>query len=307
MLKSNKLQFAITREDADLESLLISSRGMKEVLLVCSGGDTILALAHKHPELKISAFDFNPVQIEHFKRKCAASVEELNSEEKKGLCQSGNFESLFRSWRKFFNEFILNEKDTFNVFRNNDRSLINQIIRAPYWPVSFDLHFHDEFLRTMFGEAAIQHAPKGSYPRYFQRAFEKDLLQDNFQENPFLQHLFLGEYLKLPEYLGKTTNLKNIELHTGTLFNVPQLSRYDMIQLSNIFDWSNLNEIRETCEYLKQNAKSGATVLVRQINNESPVDEMLAPEFKTDKALAHELLTQDRSLFYSKIIVARKV
>jgi S-adenosylmethionine-diacylglycerol 3-amino-3-carboxypropyl transferase len=292
MIKQNPLQFAITREDPLIEERLIRDMNAKNLLMICSGGDTILYLKSILPELSITAFDFNPHQLEHFKTKTSDTI-------------VGNFESLFLQWKRFFNEFIVSEADTLDLF-NKSGSFPVEIFKSRWWEVSFDLHFHDSFLRTMFGEAAIQHAPKGSYPRYFQKVFEKGLRQDNFQQNPFLQHIFFGKYLKQPEYLTKRPDTSDVQLVQGTLFDVSDIGQFDLIQLSNIFDWSSLEEIKSTCDYLRKGMKSGSVLLVRQINNEAPVDEILGSDFSCDPGLGQELVTQDRSLFYSNIIVARK-
>lgn len=294
---SNKLQFAITREDPLIEKELIIRSEASEVLLVCSAGDTILALRSEFPEIKISAFDFNPIQINHLKEKSKASD--------KNLHQNGNFESLFRQWRRFFNEFILSPEDTLNLFLS-DKRFNPDIFNSKYWAVSFDLHFHDSFLETMFGSAAIQHAPAGSYPRYFQKVFERGLKLPHFQKNPFLQHIFLDRYLDMPPYLNQATDISQVELIVGSLFDVPNLERFDLIQLSNIFDWSSHEEILQTCQLLNQKMKPGSTLLLRQINNESPIEDYLGPQFISEQDLAGALWEKDRSLFYSKLIICKK-
>jgi S-adenosylmethionine-diacylglycerol 3-amino-3-carboxypropyl transferase len=265
------------------------------VLLICSAGDTILALKEKHPTIKITAFDFNPQQLEHFRKKADSPFNVSTT-------QTGNFESLFRSWARFFNEFIV--KDSEALFRGGAFPL--EIFESPYWPVSFDLHFHDSFLRAMFGEAAIQHAPKGSYPRYFQRVFEKGLKRHNFHKNPFLQHIFLGHFLDTPSYLSQAPDTRDVELIQGGIDSVKDLSGFDLVQLSNIFDWSNEDEIRQTCKRLSSEMKPGSTLLLRQINNDSPLEDFLGPAFQCDHELGKKFVEEDRSLFYSNIIVARK-
>lgn len=299
MLINRSLQFAITREDAALEASLIQDMGAKSMLLICSGGDTILSLKKDFPELKITAFDFNPVQINHLKQKAEAKPEEMNR-----LCSAGNFESLFRQWSRFFHEFIMTEEESRKAFSLSDK-FPEEVFSSKYWPVSFDLHFHDSFLLAMFGEAAIQHAPRGSYPRYFQKVFEKGLKQKNFSKNPFLQHIFFGQFLELPDYLKKTPDISDVKLITGTLKECGELNQYDLIQLSNIFDWSNAEEIKTTCVLL-QGMKKGAKLLIRQINNESPIGDYLGPAFKVEKEIGDELQKRDRSLFYSRVLVAVK-
>lgn len=292
MFIQRPLQFAITREDAALEASLIQEMNAKNVLLICSGGDTILSLKHDFPKLNITAFDFNPVQINHLKQKSEVS-------------RGGNFESLFRQWSRFFHEFIMTEDESRKIFAQND-SFPEEIFRHKYWPVSFDLHFHDSFLLAMFGEAAVQHAPKGSYPRYFQKVFERGLRAANFQKNPFLQHIFFDEFIDVPAYLKNKPDISDVKLVTGTLKDCGSLKEFDLVQLSNIFDWSNADEIKATCGLL-QEMKKGAKVLIRQINNESPIGDYLGPSFTLDMKRGDELQKNDRSLFYSRVLVATKV
>jgi S-adenosylmethionine-diacylglycerol 3-amino-3-carboxypropyl transferase len=186
-MKRKPLQFAITREDPELELEILRGSNSTEVLLVCSAGDTIFALKKAYPDLRITAFDFNPHQIDHYRQKVTANSVV-------SLCQLGNFESMFSMWRFFFNEFILTTLETKQLFEYEDHVIRDEMFNSPYWSVSFDLYFHDSFLRAMFGDAAVQHAPKGSYSRYFQKVFEKGLRQKGFGRNPFLQHIFFGDF-----------------------------------------------------------------------------------------------------------------
>lgn len=264
------------------------------MLAICSGGDTLLAVKAAYPDMKISGLDFNPHQLEHFKNKISNPL----------LSREGNFESLFKMWRDFFNEFVMSVEDTRTLFI--DGKDLEKIFTNKYWPVSFDLFFHDSFLKAMFGEAAIQHAPKGSYPRYFEKAFTRGLKSPQFRTNPFLQHLFFGNYLSLPEYYKSTFASGDFTLIEGMLNDVQELSQYDLVQLSNIFDWSSLEQIKETCKLLDQKLNPGAVILIRQINNESPIADYLGPDFKIHQQLGEKLQEMDRSLFYSKVIVAEK-
>ncbi len=294
MSVNNSLQFGITREDPAIELALIRQFGLKHMLAICSGGDTLLATKSAHPEVSVTGLDFNPHQLNHFKNKVL----------KKDYLAEGNFESLFKLWREFFNEFILSPEDTKKLF--SDGIVKEDIFQNKYWPVSFDLFFHESFLRAMFGEAAIQHAPKGSYPRYFQNAFTKGLNAHDFHKNPFLQHLFFGKFSEVQSYYLTSFSLSDFDLIEGMLSDVKNLAKYDLVQLSNIFDWSSLDEIKATCRLLDKELRPGAIVLIRQINNESPVAEFLGPSFKVHHSLGEELQKNDRSLFYSKVIVAEK-
>src|SRR6185312_4760573 len=122
-----------------------------------------------------------------------------------------------------------------------------QLFAHKYWPVAFDLHFSDSLLHAMFGPAAVQHAPKGSYPRYFQAAFEHGLMAPGAAENYFLHHVFLGCYRdhgpSLPPYLTRPVPRLELELVQTTAEALPDLGRHDLVSLSNIFDWMSEAEI----------------------------------------------------------------
>lgn len=304
MTLDNPLNFAITREDPILELKLMALFKLRNVLAVCSGGDTLLAIKEQYPESKICAFDINPHQLAHFKRKVTHSWSTINAMDE--LCRSGNFESLFRQWRLFFNEFILPKNETEILFLSGNQKELESIFRSKYWPVSFKLHFHDTFLEAMFGQAAIQHAPSGSYSLYFQKVFERGLKAEDFNRNPFLQHIFLDRFLEPPSYLKQKFSLGDFRIMQGSIFEVPDIEAYDLLQLSNIFDWSSQEEVKNVCAYLERSLAEGTVVLIRQINNESPVADFLGPCFKIYEDLGRDLQEQDRSLFYSKIVVAQK-
>ena len=132
------------------------------------------------------------------------------------------------------------------------------MINNPYWPVAFDLYFSESILIAMFGKAAIQHAQANSYPHYFKNALERGLKRSDYQENYFLQHIFLGYYINnrdsCPAYL-RNRNIKN-DFHyiNDSLLKIP-IQHYDLISLSNIFDWMDEENICYHLNYLNSYAK----------------------------------------------------
>jgi S-adenosylmethionine:diacylglycerol 3-amino-3-carboxypropyl transferase len=101
--------------------------------------------------------------------------------------------------------------------------------------------------------------------------------------------------------------MSDVELIQGTIFEIPSIKKFDLIQLSNIFDWSDAFEVKNTCTHLDRNMKVGAKVLIRQINNTAPIASYLGQNFEVHKELSESLLNKDKSLFYSNIIVATKL
>jgi S-adenosylmethionine-diacylglycerol 3-amino-3-carboxypropyl transferase len=277
---TTRVKFAVVREDPELESELVRRTGARAALTVASGGCTALTLCKKHPGLAVTAFDLAPHQLEHVTAKLAA-VERDDHEALARLNQVGEFEGLFRQLKLFLEE--LGGRGT------------------KYWPVAFELFFSDALLHAMFGREATQHAEPGSYPRYFQRAFERGLDRPDAATNPFLQHVFEGRYREPPAYWGLRS--PRLELFLGSLETVPSLDRFQVYSLSNIFDWSKDDLVARWAALLKASAAPGSAVIIRQLNNRRDVPRFFEPEFVFDDVLGRELLARDRSLFYERILV----
>jgi S-adenosylmethionine-diacylglycerol 3-amino-3-carboxypropyl transferase len=96
-----------------------------------------------------------------------------------------------------------------------------------------------------------------------------------------------------------------LELVEGTLAEVPSLDRFEVISLSNIFDWSDDALVADWGARLAAGARSGAAVILRQLNNRRDVSRFF-PGFRFDDALGAELQARDRSLFYERIRIAFK-
>lgn len=279
-MTTTRVKFAVVREDPELEAELVRRTNARAALTVASGGCTALTLCKKFPELAVTAFDLSPLQLDHVKAKIAA-LERADGETLARLNQSGEFEGLFRQLKLFLDE--LGGRGT------------------KYWPVAFEVFFSDPLLHAMFGREATQHAEPGSYPRYFQRVFERGLDRADAAVNPFLQHVFKGGYEEPPAYWG--LRAPRLELFLGSLEAVPALERFQVFSLSNIFDWSKDDLVARWGALLKANAPSGAAVLVRQLNNRRDVRRFFEPEFTFDDVLGRDLLARDRSLFYERVLV----
>src|SRR5688572_15564134 len=90
-----ELKFAVVREDPRLEAILVEETAARAVLLVASGGCTALTLKAASPSLDVVAFDFNPAQLAHVRRKIDAVARGDHAALTGGLNQSGAFERLF--------------------------------------------------------------------------------------------------------------------------------------------------------------------------------------------------------------------
>ena len=321
-MPDNDVQFAVVREDPMVEAGLVRLANASNVLLIASGGCTALTLQALFPDLHITLVDFNPAQLERVREKVrylrdvdtAARHQRFNIEtsDPSGLNQSGNFESLFRGLREFIFDLVADEAEIRGLFEEKGRLAdVSEILFSnKYWSVAFDLYFSDSLLNAMFGPGATQHAETGSYPRYFQTLFEKGLMSAEAFDNYFLHHVFLGYYLQrpasLPYYLSAPPTDYRFQMVEGTLDQVPELQRFDLISLSNIMDWMPLAESASLIGYLRNEMKSGATVLYRQLNNYTDLSAYFGDSFEFNTALGVQFQKSERSLFYSSVYVGKR-
>ena len=309
-------KFAVVREDPDAEADLCTRLVAGAVLVVASGGCTALTLSHRFPATKVTAFDLNPVQLAHVRDKRDAVARgdlvalNVGDDAASGLNQRGEFEGLFRTLRAVIAEFVAPPAELASFFSSTTaegdrRAMIERWRASRYWPVAFSLAFDDALLHAMFGPAATQHAEAGSYPGYFQRVFERGLTREGAATNPFLRHVLVGSYdpSHAPAYVHAGRALE-LELCEGALPDVPDLFRFDLFSLSNVFDWSDDALVDRWAQALRTHARPGSAVLLRQLNNQRDLRRFFGGEFVFDDALGAALTTRDRSLFYERIEVA---
>ena len=321
-MRNNDVQFAVVREDPMVEAELVRLTQASNVLLIASGGCTALTLQALFPDLHVTLVDFNPAQLERVREKMRALCDidaamrhrrfNIGTSDPKGLNQNGNFESLFRGLREFIFDLVADAAEIRALFEKKDRlvEVSELLFSSKYWSVAFDLYFSDALLNVMFGPDATQHAETGSYPRYFQTLFEKGLTSLSAFDNYFLHHVFLGYYLQrpasLPYYLLSPPTDYHFQMVEGTLDQVPELQRFDLISLSNIMDWMPLAEISVLINHLQNEMKPGASLLYRQLNNYTDLTVHFGDAFEFNAALGIRFQEAERSLFYSSVHVGKR-
>lgn len=297
-----------------MEEAVLRRANAKRALLIASGGCTALSLASRLPDLEITLVDPNGAQLDHVRAKIAALAEPIDlrrfnvgDRDPLGLNACGNFESLFRTLRELIWDLVLPEEEWHAFFAQPEVRTLAQIFENRYWPVAFELALADAFLHAMFGPAATQHAIPGSYPSYFRKLFERGLCASGASDNYFLHHVFCGCYLPhaLPIYLSSPPHAPSFEMIHGTLADVRDLERFDLVSLSNITDWMAPNDIAALARTLRDGLRKSARVLFRQLNNDTDLP-ALFPDLHFDRALGKRLLASDRSLFYSSIALAKR-
>jgi len=316
------VQFSAVREDPEIETaVLLRAPLAKNALIIGSGGCTAFTLAIRFPHLSMCILDPNPDQIKLIQGKTLAlrnpdrvarqTLFDIGQEG--GLLSGGNFEALFRGLRGFIYDFVAERSEWIGFFDGQTSpDFLDRVFASKYWPVGFTIYFSEALLVAMFGPEAVQHAPRNSYPRYFQQTIERGLKRGDAGCNYFLHHILLGHYLErakcLPPYLDEAPPSQwSFEFKPIAIENIESFAPYDFVSLSNIFDWMDVEQTKRVARRLSAELKPGAQIVIRQLNNDRDLEPFFAGSMRFDDQLATELHASDRSLFYSKLRIAKHV
>lgn len=308
----NPLQFAVVREDPEVESALVVRFGARRVGLVASGGCTALTLASRFPEVALTLVDPNPAQLAHVRAKLDAlrtlegdarlAAFNVGTDDVAGLSARGNFEGLFRGLRDTLRAFVASPAEIAAVCAGEADPA--PLLASRYWPAAFAMWFSDALLHAMFGPDATQHAPPGSYPAYFRARIERGLADPARGSNRFLHHVLVGCFRPEapPPWLGwRPPADVPIELVHGTLADLDPAA-FDLLHLSNVFDWMAPAAAEALAGHICARARPGTVVTWRQLNNERDLAPLF-PGFQFDPDLEADLLAGERSLFYQRLRV----
>jgi S-adenosylmethionine-diacylglycerol 3-amino-3-carboxypropyl transferase len=354
------LQFSVMREDPRLEERLLDRmEGEKRFFGITGAGCTLLQLATRPDLTALVGVDIDPHQTTWARFRLAAArafsrkdfcrvtgISQIEPGVREGLVNKlaqvlapedrafvkeeraffvngafdeGMFERLFACWRGFLERFVVTREDIQRFF-DGDRAVAQAMAAADLWPVSFELSFHQQLLLAIFGPDAVQHAPPGSYPRYFQSRFEWALSQPDAAVNPYLSHVMRGRYgaldhdQGLPDYLTShryerlPDSVSKVTCVTGRVWEAlaAHPGPYHLIVLSNILDWTSEAESEAISKPVLEALAPGGCVLLRALNAVRPLPRAWIGALDFDPNVERELLATDRSFFYSAVRVGRK-
>ena len=313
----SSLLFAVNREDYLVESQVIDQIKAAKILTIGSGGCVALNLKTIYPDLHVSVFDINPHQISHINEKIDAlknsNFDTLNVGHKNDLSlnQSGKFDKMFSDLRKGYIDYVASESEIdhfFDANSSNDQrlSMKNNWINNKNLYKPFEEVFNDLSINKIFGDQATKHGEPGSYVSYMKTKIMDGLNKKESHHNPFLQHIFLGYYKSRFAFPYLSSNGKQkLELIEGNIFSIENISSYDIVSLSNIFDWSNNESVREHSQFLSK-LKQGSAIIIRQLNNHKEWIDIFGDYFIEDKEFDSYWQIHDRSLFYDHIRLFRR-
>ena len=220
------------------------------MLMIGSGGCIALSIKTTYPDLDLNVIDVNPHQLTHINKKSKAvqcsDLKELNVHTRDDSClnQAGKFETMFQELRDSFIELVSNKKEVLSFF-DSDMSDISRSIILQKWTnhnnifTPFENVFNDQNINKVFSDEATKHGSPGSYINYMKNKILTGLNKKDSHLNPFLQHIFLGYYQSDNAFpYMKSKNKLDIPMIEGSILNLDNIHSYDIVSLSNIFDWS---------------------------------------------------------------------
>ena len=308
----NSVLFAVNREDHYVEYDVINRLDPNRMLMIGSGGCIALSIKTTYPDLDLNIIDVNPHQLTHINKKSKAvqcsDLKELNVHTKDDSClnQAGKFETMFQELRDSFIELVSNKKEVLSFF-DSDMSDISRSIILEKWTnhnnisTPFQNVFNDQNINKVFSDEATKHGSPGSYIIYMKNKILTALNKKDSHLNPFLQHIFLGYYQSDNAFpYMKSKNKLDIPMTEGSILNLDNIYSYDIVSLSNIFDWSSDTIVKTHARYLSQ-MKKGSAIIIRQINNHKNWIEIFNDYFTEDKNFDSYWQEHDRSMFYDHI------
>lgn len=224
---------------------------------------------------------------------------------KVGLVNAGKFEYYLRLFKKNILP-ITHSKKIVKKFMNAT-SIEEQ--RKIY--IKFNNKRFKKLFKLFFSERVMSHI--GREKEYFKynesnlATFLKERVDLGFNnvlniENPYIQYVVLGKFISLPEYLKEENyelikqNLDKIELHHKEFSEVIKLYKYDFLNLSDIFEYMNIEEVSKCEEEILENTnQSGRVVFWNMMVPRS----FKNPSFK--ELDSYDDFLKERPFFYQKL------
>ncbi len=315
-------------EDPRLELMLCQKYAAKKVLFIASGGCTALTLKTRLPELQVSVVDTNADQLSLVKEKVAL-LESRNYDaikQKFDIAKTHNesfsrnavFNGINRCLRLLTNELLIHEDALKSLFSERPYSIekAKSLFHNQYWDLIFDMVYGTSLVSVKLSSHVNHPLIRDRIGKFLCKNIRLGLCSPCASDNYILQKLFLGYYLPevLPAFLqSPCKNPYNFQYFHTSLEEVPDLDTYDVISLSNICSWMNLEQMKNFMCILASRLKIGAVILLRETSalrdpQKNPIEANdFLPGFSIDQSQGETLLALESSMLFDKIYVGIRV
>jgi S-adenosylmethionine-diacylglycerol 3-amino-3-carboxypropyl transferase len=175
---------------------------------------------------------------------------------------------------------------------------------------AFDEALSQANLVRLFGEAATQNRVE-PFSRHFARRTRHALATFPAADNPYLWQVLMGRFPEgaLSPWLAVPSpgRMPSVTFETAFMADALRNARheYDFVHLSNILDWLDPQQARETLNLAWDALRPGGRVLIRQLNSTLDI-KALGEQFVWEAEDAEALHARDRSYFYRALHLGRK-
>lgn len=289
-ISKDKIAFYYIREDVSVSTKSLdhlNNEDKKNIVTICSGGESILDYLTFKESAEIFALDMNINQHELFLKK----IDMINNDLIIDELNIGKFERIFKSIRDRFTDkekqFFITHK-TINkaklkfaiddVFTRKNLSIIFTDSAVKYTKKNFAEHFFNvftsDFENNSFGEANIQNIIAG-VP--FDYCSKQDLSMNNKIIHPVIEHINDGKIFEKITFSNK--------------------KKADIIDLSNIGDWVEPESLRAIIKASKGILSTNGVLVMRKLLGDYNLkQEMAHAGFKVYDET-------DSGLFYEEVVV----
>jgi S-adenosylmethionine-diacylglycerol 3-amino-3-carboxypropyl transferase len=166
-------------------------------------------------------------------------------------------------------------------------------------------------LIALYGEGATQNPAMPFWEHFFLQTINA-LTCPLAKNNPFLSQLLLGQFTQQPyEWLTKPkqTISKKLTFLNHTLSETLDMANdsFDFIHLSNALDWLNPQEAKSMLRSVANKLNPGGMLILRQLNSTLDIPALGSHQIKWHVQDGADYLHQDRSFFYKRLLVGKKL
>ncbi len=289
----------------ELQALSQIKKELKDILVVCSGGCTVLSLMND--KINIDVIDSDITQLCLLRLKIAIVFKTMNKFDYLNVVEGRKCVD-----KNFINELNLsnNEKEywikNIEFFKNGINNcgalekVFDELITNNY---NFNECFNKEYLSGLFGENAVKHS--GDFIEHFKSVMKKYEQDDN---NYFYDQILNKKYdvkklypMYLDNFFDISKNKDKIKYRCNNLIEYLQntLNMYDMIQTSNITDWISHDDRIKLIELAYTRLNNNGCLVLRRLNGDYNLTELCKDKFDI-------LEVYDKSHFYSEVLICQK-
>lgn len=312
--------FSQVREDPSIEMQLVRKiKTHSNILLVGSGGCTLLSILGLDNTEKIDCVDMSQEQLKLIKLKIAVICYFMGSDGKESIlkffhgdyCETDVFHILEqldipkeekRFWRDHPN-FLLGGINQSGCFE----SLFRHLVVSGF---EFEKIFDRKALISIFGESAVVNSLNKEFSDHFRVILDKYRELYKPEDNYFYHQILYNRYHPhcLPPYFDRLDviiqhqdKVRYIQDDFVKFISEQPDQSYDLVHTSNLTDWMCNKELNFFLQQIHRVLNPGGYVVLRRLNGDYNLQEMASAYFLIETEFI------DRSHFYSEVVVGKVI